>query len=438
MIRRTNARARLFAWCWMALALLPAALPAQDLRAIDRERGRTMLRQVHAQIRERYYDPRYHGVDLDARVAALDSVIQGATTLGEVFGAVAQLTLDLGDSHTFFVPPRQTVQVDYGWEMLIVGDSAYVSRVDRGSDAQAQGVRPGDRVISVNGYLPSRRNIWQILYLFSLLRPQPGLRVVMQAPGAQPRQMDLAAAVRQRARIVDLTEAGEDIYALIREAQNDEREDRSRMVEVGADVLVWKLPTFAVEDRVIREGLRRARGRRALVLDLRGNGGGPVHTLTMLLDGLSGEALRIGTWHERGRQTALWTNGSDDAFAGELIVLVDSESASAAEITARVAQLAGRGVVLGDRTAGAVMRSRFETLSAGAERVVMYGVSVTEADLVMSDGGRLEGTGVMPDEVILPGATEMAAGEDPVLAVALERLGVSMDPAAAAALLRER
>jgi hypothetical protein len=44
----------------------------------------------------------------------------------------------------------------------------------------------------------------------------------------------------------------------------------------------------------------------------------------------------------------------------------------------------------------------------------------------------------MPDEVILPGASELAAREDPVLAVALERLGVSLDPAAAAALLRDR
>ena len=438
MIHRTPrpARTRLAAWCWLALALLPCALPAQEVSSLDRERGRTMLRQVRARIGERYYDPAYRGVDLDARTAALDSIIQRAATLGDVFGAVAQLALDLGDSHTWFVPPRQTVRVDYGWEMRIVGDSAYVSRVDDGSDARAQGVRPGDRVLSVNGYAPSRRNAWQIQYVFNLLRPQPGLRVVVQPPGGEPRQLDLAARVSQRARIVDLTEVGEDIYALIREAQNDAWEVRSRGVEIG-DVLVWKLPTFDVADAVVRDGLRQARGKRALVLDLRGNGGGPVRTLTLLLEGLSAQPLRIGTWHERGRQAELATRGGADAFTGELVVLVDSESASAAEVAARVVQLAGRGVVLGDRTAGAVMRGRYHGLSTGAERVVMYGVNVTEADLVMSDGGRLEGTGVTPDEIILPGATEMAAGEDPVLAVALERLGVPMDPVEAGRIFAE-
>ncbi|HEX6911856.1 MAG TPA: S41 family peptidase, partial [Longimicrobium sp.] len=304
-------------------------------------------------------------------------------------------------------------------------------------DARAQGVRPGDRVLSVNGYTPTRRNAWRIQYVFNVLRPQPGLRVVVQPPGGEPRQLDVAARVGQRARIVDLTEVGEDIYALIREAQNEAWEARSRGVEIG-DVLVWKLPTLDVEDAVLREGLRQARGKRALVLDLRGNGGGPVRTLAMLLEGLSAQPLRIGTWHERGGRTEqLATRGGSGAFTGELLVLVDSESASAAEVTARVVQLAGRGVVLGDRTAGAVMRGRYHGLSTGAERVVMYGVNVTEADLVMADGGRLEGTGVVPDEIILPGPSEMAAGEDPVLAVALERLGVPMDPAQAGTLFPE-
>lgn len=436
MIRRSTARAAR-TLCATGLALVPALLSAQEVGRVDHERGSAMLRQVAAEIRRHYYDPGLRGIDVEGRVAALDSVIQRATTVAEVFGAVAQLPLDFGDSHTFFVPPRQRVSADYGWEMGIVGDSAYVWRVDRGSDAERQGVRPGDRVLSVNGYTPSRRNLWQLLYVFSVLRPQPGLRVEVQPPGGPLRRLDLAARVRQRPRIMDLTGAGGDIYALIREAQNDEAELRPRMAEVG-DVLVWKLPTFDVAESALREMLRRARGRRALVLDLRGNGGGPVATLTALLDGLSTAPLPVGTQHERGRRVPLASRGSADAFTGEVIVLVDSESASASELAARVMQLSGRGVVLGDRTAGAVMRGRMQTHGMGTETVVIYGLSVSDADLVMADGGRLEGTGVTPDEIILPGAVEIAAGEDPVLAVALERLGISLDPAAAAALLRDR
>jgi C-terminal processing protease CtpA/Prc len=102
----------------------------------------------------------------------------------------------------------------------------------------------------------------------------------------------------------------------------------------------------------------------------------------------------------------------------------------------RVAQLTTRGTVIGDRTAGSVMRGSFRTFSTGMETVVAYGVSVTSADLVMSDGGRLERQGIVPDIVLLPTAGDLAAGHDPVLSHALSLAGKSMDPARAAALLR--
>jgi C-terminal processing protease CtpA/Prc len=443
MIHRSiqgRARAYLRAGCLVALALLPAPVAGQ-ISSVDRDRGRTMLRQVRAQIQQRYYDAGYGRVDLKATAAQLDASIQGAQSLGEVFAAVAQMAMQMGDSHTYFVPPQQTVEVDYGWELMMVGDSAYVSEVSAGSDAHRQGVRTGDRVISVNGHAPTRHNLWAMQYAFRVIRPQPGLRVVLRAPGGEPRQLDLASRVRERFRIVDLTggDGGGDIHALIRQSQNEAREMAPRFAEAGDGVLVWKLPTFDVEERAIREGLRRARGSRALVLDLRGNGGGPVDNLLTLVGGLSRDSVFVATERRRDGDRRLVARGAGDgAFTGPLVVLADSRSASASEVVARVVQLTGRGVVLGDRTSGAVMVGRMRGMSLGVERVVLYGINVSEGDVRMADGARLEGTGVAPDQTLLPGAAAMAAGEDPVLAAALARLGVTLAPAAAGALLRDQ
>src|SRR4030095_2497319 len=115
-------------------------------------------------------------------------------------------------------------------------------------------------------------------------------------------------------------------------------------------------------------------------------------------------------------------------YEGNLIVLVDSKSASASEIFARVIQLEKRGTVIGDRSAGAVMEARFFDHKLGIDTIIPYGVSVTDADLIMSDGKSLGKVRLCPDDVLLPSASDMTASRDPVLSRAAEKAGVKLDP----------
>ena len=90
--------------------------------------------------------------------------------------------------------------------------------------------------------------------------------------------------------------------------------------------------------------------------------------------------------------------GRKDAFTGPIVVLIDSRSASASEVTARVMQIEKRGTVIGDRSAGAVMTSLSFPHTLGQDfygrgTIAFYGTSITVADLKMSDGFSLEKSG---------------------------------------------
>lgn len=415
----------------------PHAAHAQDMSGPERKTMEEMLHGVREEIAKSYYDSTYGGMNLAAVYDSAATRIHDAHSIDAALAAIAWFTLELHDSHTFFAPPSRTVQAEYGWEMAMVGDSCFMLRVKPGSDAEHQGVTRGDRVLSINGIAPTRQNLWQINYLFWILSPRPSLRVVARAPGGESRTLDLASKVRERSKIIDLTGAdgGRDIGRLVREGEREAEEYRGVIVDVGNDVLVWKMPTFEIGLDEVHDAFKRARGRKALVLDLRGNGGGYVRILLEMIAQLNHDDVLVGRTRERSKLTGLAAKGAGkDAFTGQLFVLTDSRSASSSEILARTVQLTGRGKVLGDRTAGAVMRAHYHSLKLGMETATLYGVQVTDADIVMSDDARLEGVGVTPDVLLLPAPSDIAAGRDIVLARALTLAGAPTGPERAGAL----
>ena len=73
----------------------------------------------------------------------------------------------------------------------------------------------------------------------------------------------------------------------------------------------------------------------------------------------------------------------------------------------------------------------FQETLEGLEGVILYGASITNADVIMKDGKSLEGNGVVPDEKALITGEDLAAGRDPVLAKAIALAGGTIDPTAA-------
>lgn len=396
----------------------------EDLKR-DRNRGLAMLQLMKDYLRDYYYDPQFHGMNLDTRFKVSEDKIKEAANLGQVLGIVAQTLAELNDSHTFFVPPPRPVDVDYGWKMQMIGDNCYVVAVKPGSDAAAQGLNPGDEVLSLDGFKPSRQTLWKMEYSYNVLRPQPGKHVIVRTPDGAQRDLALKAKVEKRPKQINLEEWFNQMY----EEYEDEKR-LARYVEFGSDALIWKLREFGLTESKVDDTMKKAAQHKALILDLRGNHGGYEVTLKRLVGYFFDRDITIGEVKRRKETKPIKAKSrGDKAFKGKLVVLIDSESGSAAELFARTIQIEKRGTVIGDRSAGAVMRSIFRPgllgdMSSG--NMIPYGASITDADFLLTDGQSLEHVGVTPDEIVLPTAADLAAKLDPVLARAAAIIGVEL------------
>jgi C-terminal processing protease CtpA/Prc len=402
----------------------------QQMSKFDRARTEEMLKIVASDVSKHYYDRDFHGVDWDAKVQEAKEKIDRETNLGMALSHIAAALDTLNDSHTFFVPPQRPVRARYGWEFEMIGDQCFVTQVQPGSDAETKGLRPGDQVLAINGYTPTRDNLWKMQFVFRILRPQPALKLALRDPAGQERQVEVMTKFRQDQRLKDLT--GNGIWDVVRAAENEQHFMRVRTREVGDDLLVVKLPEFLLTRQEVDDLIHRANKRELLIVDLRGNPGGAVETLEFLVGGMFDHEVKVGDQVERDKTKPLNAKSmGGGAFKGKLAVLVDSKSASAAELFARTVQLEKRGLVLGDQSSGSVMESKEYSYKVGDDVVVFFGASITAADLVMTDGKSLEHRGVTPDQIVLPSAADLAAGRDPVLSQAAATLGAKLSPEAA-------
>lgn len=415
----------------LVLALLfqhvcAAAQAAKDMTNEERHQVETMLGQVSNDLKKHYYDPKLHGVDWDAKVKVASEEIKQEKSFNMAMAHIAAALDSLDDSHLFLIPPRRPYILDHGWTVQMIGEKCFVTRVRPGGDAETHGVKAGDQLVAINGYRIGRNNLHKIEYAFNTLRPLAQLTVTLTNQQGEMRKAVLEAQYRQRAHMRDLD--ANTIQNIEVEDQERFYEHRIRFAEYGDDLLIAKLRSFMLDHDDVNKLLSSARKRKAFILDLRENPGGSVEALKLLVGGLFDRDLKICDRVGRDSTKEMIAKSNHHAFDGKLFVLLDSKSASASELLARTVQLEKRGTVIGDHSSGSVMEASPYSNAAGLDMVTFYGVSITDANLIMPDGASLEHVGVTPDEVAVPTPTDLANGRDPVLAHVAELAGVKVTP----------
>ena len=267
--------------------------------------------------------------------------------------------------------------------------------------------------------------MWLAYYLYYTLQPQPEMKLLIEKPDKKQEEIIVKARVAKNTPVM----IWGPLMELERNADAENRLMRHRFHEPNDEVLIWKLPQFDLDENGLAEKFGKLKNRKALILDLRGNEDGNVSTLERFAGYFFDSNIKLADRRGRkGSKLQMARSQKEKAFKGQLIVLIDGSTSAAAEVFARVVQLEKRGIVIGDRSSGSVMESKYYRREEGPVRALGFGVSLTSADVVMADGKSLEHVGVTPDELLLPTAQDLSSGLDPVLAHAASLVGVKLDP----------
>ena len=379
-----------------AQALAAPPMSAQ-LPAVSERRQRMNLRvfdRVWTEVQRDYYDPHLRGVDWRKTRVDYRPLAAAAETDRVLYRVLNTMLDQLDDAHAGVMAPAAVQRQARARERrAVLGVVLYrqddetwrVETVRPGSPAEAAGVGIGWTLLSLDG------QPWG-----------PDVEVLDGSPVTLA--LNDEAGGRQEISVTPRVMDPLPIYTA----------DRSR-----PETLVLSVQSFD-------PGLGRWMGRQLqdlspdvdVVLDLRGNPGGRLleadAVLACFLPRDQQWATRTGR-NGRARLMRVSQRCGDlrAPAPNDLAVLVDGASRSAAELTPAALQEAGRAVVVGERTGGAVLIAQDTDLPDGGR------LTLSRADFVTRGGVRLEKNGLTPDVVIGRTLDDRRQGRDPTLDAAV-------------------
>ena len=403
---------RRFIFFITAVMSFTVSASAQQMNGVDRDRMRSMLKVTSSDIAKYFYDPTLKGLDWKALTAEADEKIKKAQTNSEAISAISMLVDKLQDSHTRFVPPSRGGRPIFGFWAKMYGDEARIYLVKPGSNADKAGLKPGDRILKIFNYRPERKSFDDAMYYYRVLHPMPELKITYQRGTGEPQTVTVPAKVKLSQR----SETVVNIYHLIMDEDEDER---YFMGSFDGDIGYLQLPSFDGERLPVPDVAKP----KAFVLDLRGNPGGYVETLGDFAGHFTAKAGVLNNAISRKKTEPVKIKPHGDRFNVPMIILVDSQSASAAEVFARYFQKTGQAQIVGDISSGQVNTAIYYPEEIGADSIVPFGVNIAVARVAFEDGEELEHNPIKPDFPCLPTEADLRAGADPCLkkAVALAR-----------------
>jgi carboxyl-terminal processing protease len=393
-------------------------------RALPLKTRREVFEKTWKEIHDHYYDPSFNGVNWDEIHSRYLPRVEATEKDQEFYALMSEMTGELHDAHTRFSSPQQwksyrkQEHVGAGFSVDDIDGRTVVTGVRSESSAAQAGIEPGMTLLTVDGK-PIEERIAEIEKNRSASSSERATRMLVYGKilGGPP-----DSTIKVGLRRIDGTNLETSLV----------RQTYSAIPEVATDVLPSGMGYIRFDGfqppivKQFKKALERFRNSPGIVIDLRRNGGGDLSVLLPIAGYFfDKKTLFIKDSTRSGKPLSEFAGifrlplelyvgkSGDQIYSGPVAILVDSRSASSSEVFAAGMQDTRRAKIVGSPTCGCV-------LGIAKPRVMKDG-SVLEMSEVLwfsPKGRKLEGTGVVPDEAVVPTVRDLQLKRDPVIAQA--------------------
>ncbi len=393
----------------------PVARPATAApfvqRTLNADERKAAFDKVWTTIQQQYVDPRHNGADWPAigeRYRA--ELLRGGVDEGQFWRGLNRMAGELKDAHTSVRSPLEVNAIvqqrgNFGLGLAKLDGHWVVGGLAGNSQAALLGVRPGHRVLQIDGQAADAW--WQATA--AAVRGSSTERSRFTLVSRELNQRPVGSILSLGLQRPD----GSSYSVTLRQDPQSPAQSLLRSHLLASNLGYLRFAAFL--DPLMPEmgvALKRLSSAQGLVLDLRGNGGGSFKMAVEMMGWLLRSGGEVGAVITRDNQrlTMPTAAGPQDTtpslqvtlqaqpLAMPLAVLIDENSASAAELLAAVLQDRGRARVFGSTSCGCLLggRSGGEPLPGGG-RLMM---SLFDMRIGPAPGKRIEGVGVQPDQPV--------------------------------------
>ncbi len=350
-----------------------------------------LRRELAASLGSRAIRNRQEARDAVSVVSALGSQRLGVTPAAVVLEYICGATNGL-DEYSAYLTGDQLNDiygqiegnfVGLGVELKAIDQTLTIVKVIAGSPAERGGVRAGDRIMAVDGRATNKMSTDQAA---DLLQGQEGSTV------------DLTLAANGQSRTVRIRREQVEVPSI----------DDVRSIDKDYGIGYFKLTccqTTTTRDLDAALWKLHRAGMRSLVMDLRGNPGGLLTTSVEVVDKFVDRGVIVSTRGRNPQEDYSYSAHEVGTWRVPLVVLIDGDSASAAEIFAGAIRDHRRGTIVGTQSYGkGSVQGIFPLSLANA------GVRLTTAKFYSPNGYPYAKVGVKPDVLVQKVAKPVANG----------------------------